>query len=69
MDMRDMEDLLVSLFDPDLTTPEKTTLLQDHPVEFVWCLSDIDGPVVIDGIEVIFRSGHGFRLMIISGER
>lgn len=64
-----MEDLLVSLFDPDLTIVEKVGLLEDHPVEFAWCLSDVDGAVVIDGIEVVFKSGHGFRLMIISGQR
>ncbi|MBI9080608.1 MAG: hypothetical protein JEY79_12825 [Pseudodesulfovibrio sp.] len=67
MEVRDMEDMLVSLFDPALTTSEKVRLLEDHPVKFSWCLSDVDGPVVIDGIEVIFKSGDAYRFVIISG--
>jgi hypothetical protein len=69
MDIRDMEDLLVSLFDPQLTLAEKTGLLRDHPVDFTWCLSDVDGPVVIYGVEVIFDSGVAYRLILIPGEQ
>ncbi|WP_157054790.1 hypothetical protein [Salidesulfovibrio brasiliensis] len=67
MNQHDMEDLLVSLFDPLLTVAEKTDLLREHPVDFTWCLSDIDGPVVMDGVEVVFKSGEAFRLIIIPG--
>lgn len=67
MDVRDMEDLLISLFDTQITLAEKTALLRDHPVDYAWCLSDVDGAVVIDGIEVVFESGAAFRLVIIPG--
>lgn len=68
MDIRDMEDLIVSLFDPQLTLAEKTGLLRDNPVDFTWCLSAVDGPVVIYGVEVVFESGVAYRLVLIPGD-
>lgn len=67
MDLRDMEDFLVSLFDPLLTISEKTRLLQEHPVDYAWCLSDVSGPVLVYGIEVVFLPGDACRLIIIPG--
>ncbi len=67
MEIRDMEDLLVSLFDPDLTISEKVILLEDHPTKFAWCLGDVAGAVVIHGIEVGFISGDAYRFVIIPG--
>lgn len=52
-----------------LTLAEKTGLLRDHPVDFTWCLSNVDGPVVIYGVEVVFESGAAYRLILIPGEQ
>jgi hypothetical protein len=68
MEVRDLEDMLVSLFDPQLTLSEKTELLRGEGgrVRYAWCLSDSGGVVPIDGIEVVFTDGTAFRLVIIS---
>lgn len=63
----EMEELLVNLFDPLLTIEEKVELLKAHPVEYAWCLSDVDGPVVMDGVEVVLKSGEAYRLIVIPG--
>ncbi|MCJ2165233.1 MULTISPECIES: hypothetical protein [unclassified Pseudodesulfovibrio] len=70
MEIRDMEDLLVSLFDPQITDSEKADILMDAgKIRYAWCLSDSGGAVAIDGVEVEFLDGSAFRLIIIPGER
>ena len=63
----DMEDFLISLFDPLLTVAEKVELLEAHPVDHAWCLSDVGGPVLVDGIEVVFKDGAAYQFIIIPG--
>lgn len=65
----EMEELLVNLFDPLLTMEEKIEFLKEHPVDYAWCLSDIGGPVLMDGIEVGFKDGSAYCFVIIPGGR
>ena len=66
MEIRDMEDFLVSLFDPQITDSEKAEILMNAgKTRYAWCLSDSGGAVPIDGIEVEFVDGSAFRLIII----
>lgn len=64
MDIRAMEDLLVCLFDPLLSTGEKVEQLQLHCVDSI-CTFDEAGVEAIHGVEVVFSAGSVFQLIII----
>jgi len=68
MDVRDLEIMLASLFDPEITFHDKVSLLRREGggVRYSWCLSDDDGVVPISGVEVVFKDDTAYRLVIIS---
>jgi hypothetical protein len=64
MNARDVEDLIISLFDPQLTVAEKIQQVQENPVVSC-CSCDNAGALCGYGAVVNFSCGDTFLLHII----
>ena len=64
MDTRAMEDLLVCLFDPQLTIDEKADQLLLHCANSAQSFEEAGLPSVAHGIEIEFTDGSRFQLII-----
>lgn len=65
MNTREIEDLLLGLFDPLMSPVERANLLRDHPCTTARPLDETIGVDAPDGIEVVFQDGTTAVLVII----
>ncbi|BDQ38758.1 hypothetical protein SYK_31180 [Pseudodesulfovibrio nedwellii] len=66
MNSRDMEDILLGLFDPLLNNEERIKLLKSYPIDSVQPLDEVVGVGAPSGINIVFSQGATFSLVIVA---